>query len=201
VALVLRNRWSLLVLGLGILVGAVMFGFVTFLAPSLEANGESAAVAGTVVASYGLSVLLCSRLLHLVARVVSVPLILAGGAALLLLGYVAASVAQSLLVILLTSVLAGAAYAFMQSTFQTWATDVVPEARATSTALFASTIFAGAALATATVAGLAAAHQYSTLFLIAALVTLPVLIAGSIGRWRYPGSEILDDPQRGSQIG
>ena len=200
-ALVLRNRWALLVLGLGLLVGAIMFGFITFLAPALEAHGESAAIAGTVVASYGLSVLFCSRAFRLVARVLPIPVILAGGAALLVLGYLAAASMQTLPVILLTSVLAGGAYAFMQSTFQTWITDVVPEARATATALFATTIFAGAALATAAVAGLAAAHQYSTLFLIAAAVTLPVLIVGSLGRWRYPGSEILDDAQRGSQIG
>jgi hypothetical protein len=89
----------------------------------------------------------------------------------------------------------------MHSTFQTWATDVVPQARATATALFATAIFGGAALATAAVAGIAAAHQYSTLFMIAAAVTVPVLVLGTVGRWRYPGSEMVSNPQRGSQIG
>ena len=109
--------------------------------------------------------------------------------------------AQTLPAILAASVLAGAAYAFMQSTFQTWATDVVPEARATATALFATAIFGGAALATSGVASLAGAHHYSMLFVVAAIVTVPVLIAGTLGRWRYPGSELVDEPQRGSQIG
>jgi predicted MFS family arabinose efflux permease len=89
----------------------------------------------------------------------------------------------------------------MQSTFQTWATDVVPEARATAASLFATAIFVGAALATAGVAGLASAHRYTNLFLIAAIVTLPVLIIGTIGRWRYPGSDAIDDASPSTQIG
>jgi MFS family permease len=119
----------------------------------------------------------------------------------LLIGYLIAGTTQSVATILAASVLAGGAYAFMQSTFQTWATDVVPEARGTATALFATAIFTGAALATAAVAGLASGNQYSTLFVIAALATLPVLIIGSLARWRYPGSDAIADAQPTSQIG
>ena len=198
---VLRNRWALFIMALGLLVGAVMFGFVTYFAPALEARGETAAIAGTVVASYGLSVLICTRVFGRVARHVTVPIILAGGATMLLGGYLVAAGIQTLPAILAASVLTGGAYAFMQSTFQTWATDVVPEARATATALFATAIFVGAALATSLVAGLATAHQYAGLFLIAAAITLPVLIGGTVGRWRYRGSEVLAVPPPGSQIG
>jgi len=126
--------------------------------------------------------------------------ILAGGAALLMVGYLIAGATQSVAAILAASVLAGGAYAFMQSTFQTWATDVVPEARGTATSLFATAIFAGAALATSGVAGLASANKYSALFVIAALVTLPVLVVGSWARWRYPGSDAMVDAQPASQI-
>jgi MFS family permease len=117
----------------------------------------------------------------------------------LVLAYVIASALQTLPTILLASVLTGGAYAFMQSTFQTWATDIVPEARGTSTALFATTIFTGAALATAAVAGLASAHQYALLFAIAAAATIPVLIGGTLGRWRYAGSRDVAGPA--GQIG
>lgn len=197
---VLRSRWAMFLLALSILVGAVMFGFVTYLAPALEASGQSAAIAGIVVGSYGLSVLVSTRLFRLVARRTSVPVILAGGAAMLTLGFLIAAIGQSLLPILIASVLAGGAYVFMQSTFQTWATDVVPQARGTSAALFATAIFTGAALATSGVAGLASAHRYSILFVIAALMTVPVLIGGTLGRWRYPGSESVAEPQRGSEL-
>ncbi len=201
VAGVLRHGWALFLLAVSILVGAVMFGFVTYLAPALEASGQSPAIAGAVVASYGLSVLICTRVFRFVARRMPAAVILAGGAAMLLIGYLTAAAAQSVPAILAASVLAGGAYAFMQSTFQTWATDVVPEARATATALFATAIFAGAALATSGVAGLAGAHRYANLFVIAAIVTLPVLIVGSLARWRYPGSDAIDDAQPGSQMG
>ena len=191
VAMVMRHGWAILVLALSVVNGAVMFGFVTYLAPALEANGQSPAIAGAVVASYGVSVLVCTRVFGYVARRTPAALILAGGATMLLVGYAIAGAAQSVVTILAASLLAGGAYAFMQSTFQTWATDVVPEARGTATALFATAIFTGAALATSAVAGLASANRYSTLFVIAALVTLPVLIFGSLARWRYQGSDAI----------
>ena len=191
VAMVMRHGWAILVLALSVVNGAVMFGFVTYLAPALEANGQSPAIAGAVVASYGVSVLVCTRVFGYMARRTPAALILAGGATMLLVGYAIAGAAQSVVTILAASLLAGGAYAFMQSTFQTWATDVVPEARGTATALFATAIFTGAALATSAVAGLASANRYSTLFVIAALVTLPVLIFGSLARWRYQGSDAI----------
>jgi predicted MFS family arabinose efflux permease len=201
VAGVLRHGWALFLLAVAVLVGAVMFGFVTYLAPALEASGQSPAIAGVVVASYGLSVLICTRIFRFVARRTPAALILAGGAVMLLLGYLVAAAAQSVPAILTASVLAGGAYAFMQSTFQTWATDVVPEARATAASLFATAIFAGAALATSGVAALASANRYANLFMIAAIVTVPVLIIGTVGRWRYPGSDATDDAPAGTQIG
>ena len=191
VATVVRHGWAVLVLALSVINGAVMFGFVTYLAPALEANGQSPAIAGVVVASYGVSVLVCTRAFGYVARRTPAALILAGGATMLLIGYAIAGATQSVGTILAASLLAGGAYAFMQSTFQTWATDVVPEARRTATALFATAIFTGAALATSAVAGLASANRYSPLFVIAALVTMPVLIFGSLARWRYPGSDAI----------
>jgi predicted MFS family arabinose efflux permease len=200
VAGVLRHGWAVLLLLLAVLVGAVMFGFVTYLAPALEAHWQSPAIAGAVVASYGVSVLFCTRVFGYVARRVPAALILAGGAALLMIGYLIAGATQSVAAILAASILAGGAYAFMQSTFQTWATDVVPEARGTATSLFATAIFAGAALATSGVAGLASANNYSTLFVIAALVTLPVLVIGSLARWRYPGSDAIVDTVPAGQI-
>src|SRR5207237_4289330 len=77
---VLRHGSALFLLGLAVLDGAVMFGFVTYLAPALEASGSSSAIAGAVVASYGLSVLICTRAFGRVARHAPAALILAAGA-------------------------------------------------------------------------------------------------------------------------
>lgn len=200
VAMVLRHGWAVFVLLLSVLNGAVMFGIVTYLAPALEAHGQSAAIAGAVVAGYGVSVLICTRLFRRVGRRLPAAAILALGAGMLLTGYLVAAANQGMAAILSASVLAGGAYAFMQSTFQTWATDIVPEARGTATALFATAIFTGAALATAAVAGLAGGNHYSKLFLMGALVTAPVLLVGSVARWRYPGSDAAA-AQPAGQIG
>jgi predicted MFS family arabinose efflux permease len=189
---VLRHPWARFLLFLSVPEGAVMFGLVTYLAPALEARGQSAAVAGVVVGTYGLAVLIGTRLFRYVARRLTPALILAGGGSMLLLGFVIAAGAQTVATILVASTLAGGAYAFMHSTVQTWATDVVPEARGTATALFATAIFGGAALATSGVAGLASTHRYGTLFGFAALLTVPVVVAGSVGRWRYRGSGSAD---------
>jgi MFS family permease len=128
-------------------------------------------------------------------------LLLAGGALSLMLGFVIAATSQSVIAIFTASTLAGGAYAFMQSTFQAWFTDVVPAARGTAIALFATAIFGGAALATSAAAGLADAHAYGRLFTLAAVLTVPVLVGGSLGRWRYRGSDLISEDQRGSQIG
>src|SRR5207244_13588925 len=86
VAMVMRHGWAILVLALSVVNGAVMFGFVTYLAPALEANGQSPAIAGAVVASYGVSVLVCTRVFGYVAQRTPAALILAGGATMLLIG-------------------------------------------------------------------------------------------------------------------
>ncbi len=91
--------------------------------------------------------------------------------------------------VLVASLLIGLAFAFLHSTLQTWATEVVPEARATATTLFVTCVFTGAALGTAAVSRLASAERYGALFLVAAAVTLPVAVVASLGRARYQPSQ------------
>ena len=38
-------------------------------------------------------------------------------------------------------------------------------------------------------ASLAGAHRFGSLFLVGAAVTTPLLLVGTIARWRYPGSQ------------
>jgi predicted MFS family arabinose efflux permease len=191
---VLRHGWAWILLALALVQGSAMFGLVTYLAPALESAGQSAAIAGSVVAGYGLSVLACTRAVNRLAARVPAAALLGTGAAMLLLGYVLAAATQTVASILAASLLAGGAYAFMQSTFQAWFTDVVPEARGTATALFATAIFGGAALATWSVAGLANAHAYRALFIIGAAITVPLLAGGTLARSRYQGSPPVEAP-------
>jgi predicted MFS family arabinose efflux permease len=185
---VLAHHWALLLFGMLLVEGAVMLGFVTFLAPALEAHGQSAAIAGLVVASYGIAVLASTQAFKGIARRMPAPVVLAGGGVMLCAGFTIAAIDQGIVPILAASLLAGGAYVFMHSTFQTWATDVVPEARGTATALAAMAIFFGAAIATSGAAGLANAHNYRALFIVGAALTVPVLVVGTLARARYSGS-------------
>lgn len=184
---VLSRRWALVVIALALAEGATMVGFITFLAPALEAHGESAALAGLVVASYGVAILLGMALLRRVIGATGAPAaaLIATGGALLLAAYLTAAADQGPPSILLASVVIGLGYCFLHSTLQTWATEVVPDARGTATSLFVTAVFAGAAIATAAVSGLADEQRYGLVFLVAAAVTLPVTLVGTLARARY----------------
>ncbi len=166
--------------------GAAILGFLTFFAPALEAHGTAPALAGLVTGAYGLAVLAGTQVVRRLASGLRPWTLIAGGGACLVTAFAVAALRQSAPAILASSALAGLAYATMHSTFQTWATEVAPEVRGTATALFATSAFCGAGLATAALAGLAGVGDYSDLFWIAAAVTAPTMAVGAIGRWRFP---------------
>jgi MFS family permease len=78
---VFGRPWAVAVVGIAAVEGAVILGFLTFLAPSLESIGFSPAVAGLAVGLYGLAVLGWTRAVKLVSgRLGAAALILIGGA-------------------------------------------------------------------------------------------------------------------------
>ena len=185
VGLVVRRPWAVLVILLALVEGGVILGFLTYLAPSLEAEGYSAAVSGLAVGLYGLAILVWTQVLKGVAdKLDSYALILIGGA-LLALGYTAGALDRNLLGTALAAVLVGGGFAFMHSTLQTWATEVVPEARASVISFFAAALFAGSGIATIAVAPLAEAQSYGLLFAVAALIAIPLGLLGSLARLHY----------------
>lgn len=188
---VFSRPWAVFVIGLAVAEGAVMVGMLPFLPPALEAHGHSAAVAGLVVATYGLAVVAGMQLVkRYVRRTALTPAaMVALGGGLLVVAYLAAALDQGIAGILSASVLIGLGYCFLHSTLQTWATDVAPHARGTAISLFVTGVFTGAAVGSWAVSGLAGAGRFSVLFLIAAALTVPVLLVGTFARRRYPASE------------
>jgi predicted MFS family arabinose efflux permease len=185
VGLVVRRPWAVLVVLLALVEGGVILGFLTYLAPSLEAEGYSAAVSGLAVGLYGLAVLVWTQVLKRVAdKVGRYALILIGGA-LLALGYASGALERNLAGTALAAVLVGGGFAFMHSTLQTWATEVVPEARASVISFFAAALFAGSGIVTTAVAPLAEAHSYELLFAVATLIAVLLGILGGLARLRY----------------
>jgi predicted MFS family arabinose efflux permease len=182
---VLVQPWALAVIGIVLVEGAVILGFLTFLAPSLESTGFSPAVAGLAVGLYGLAVLGWTRTVKLVANRLGASALILIGAGMLSLGYASGAVGQSLASVSAAAVFVGGGFAFMHSTLQTWATEVVPEARATMISLFAAALFAGSGVATMAAAPLAEAGSFDLLFALGALVAVPLGFFASLARHRY----------------
>jgi predicted MFS family arabinose efflux permease len=182
---VLVQPWALAVIGIVLVEGAVILGFLTFLAPSLESAGFSPAVAGLAVGLYGLAVLGWTRTVKLVANRLGASALILIGAGMLSLGYASGAVAQSLASVSAAAIFVGGGFAFMHSTLQTWATEVVPEARATVISLFAAALFAGSGVATMAAAPLAEAGSFDLLFALGALVAVPLGLLASLARHRY----------------
>jgi predicted MFS family arabinose efflux permease len=180
-----RRPWALLVIALATVEGAVLWGLNTYLAPALESTGRSPAVAGVVVAAFGLATLGWTRLLKPLTTRVTAPWIIVLGMGLTCLGYTAAAWDQGVVGILVASVLVAACYALLHTSLQAWATEVAPDVRASVISLFATGLFAGGALGAALGAPLAAEGQFEGLFALGALAILPIGVVAALGRARF----------------
>ena len=184
---VLAQPWALVVVGIALVEGAVILGFLTFLAPSLESAGFSPAVAGLAVGLYGLAVLGWTRAVKFLANRLGASALILIGAGMLALGYASGAVEQSLANVSVAAIFVGGGFAFMHSTLQTWATEVVPEARATVISFFAAALFAGSGVAAMAAAPLAEAGSFDLLFALAAFVAVPLGLFAGLTRRRYSG--------------
>lgn len=182
---VLRQPWGRAVLALSLVEGAVLLGLLAYLVPALESTGSSPTVAGLVVALYGVSLLLASRLVKRAVGRTSPAALIGVGAAVLVLAYLVLAVSQELVPVGLGAVLIGAGWAPMHSTMQTWATEAVPTARATMVSLFAGVLFLGSGLATAALAPLAGRDRWMLVFGGAAVVAAGFGVVAAISRARF----------------
>lgn len=183
---VARSGVARFVLLCALVEGAVLLGTVTLLPAAAEGAGASTSVAGLATGVYGLSVLVCSQLVgRLSQRWDAARLLRVGAVAAVLAGSVLA-VSQGVAAAVAGAVLLGAAWSAMHSTLQTWATEVLPQARATVVSLFAGSLFVGSSLAAVLASGLADRGRYDVLFAAAAVLAVPLGAAAAAvrGRWR-----------------
>ncbi|WP_214367126.1 MFS transporter [Pseudonocardia sp. H11422] len=182
---VLRTRWAWMVLLLGFVEGIVVLGALTYLAPALQSLGSSAAVAGLVSGGFGVGALLFSRVVRLLVGRVS-PAGLAGiGGGFLAAAWAAPAITVNVPAVLIAGLLLGGSWAFLHSTLQSWATDVVPQARAAAVALFAAVLFFGSSVGTAVAAPAADAGAFGLLFRTALVVAVPLAVVAVLARARY----------------
>ncbi len=181
---VLTSRTALLLIALGLVEGGVLLGGLTFLAPALERQGLSSAAAGAVSALYGFAVLAFTRVVKALTRTTPAYRLAAVGGAMICLGYLLAAAVRGAWPIAAAAVLFGAAWAFLHSTLQTWATSVVPAARGTAVSCFAGGLFVGSSIGAALGAPPAQSGDYPAVFAVAAAVAVPLTVAATLtGRW------------------
>jgi predicted MFS family arabinose efflux permease len=185
-----RRPWARFLILFAMPEGAAVLGFLVFFAPALEATGTNPAIAGLVVATYGAAVLAGTRVVKAIAPRLPAWVLIAIGGGMGVGGYLVAALDQHAAAILLASVMIGGFYAIFHSTIQAWATDIAPEVRGTAAALFVTSAFTGAAIGSGLGALFAQQHQYGRLFLLAAALSLPVVITAALTRARYPGSMV-----------
>jgi predicted MFS family arabinose efflux permease len=181
---VLGTPWALAVIGLALVEGAALLGFLGFLAPALVTAGHRPAIAGLVVATYGAAVLLWTRVVKQWAGRLPPAALIAIGATMLVAGYGSAALSPGVAGVLAASILVGGAMAFMHSMLQVWATEVVPAARALVVALFVGALFLGSATAMRVFAPLAGQGAFRQLFAVPALLAVPMGLAAVLGRHR-----------------
>jgi predicted MFS family arabinose efflux permease len=180
------DRWVLLVLLLAFVEGAALTGAFTFVAPGVQhAAGAGAGIAGTVVAVFGVAVLGFSRVVRPLSARLSTPTLLVIGGTSGALGFAVLAVQRGVVGGVVACVLLGAAWAFMHSTLQTWATSVAPQARAQVVPLFSACLFLGGSTGAA-LGGLLAGHAlYGMLFAVSAGLFVPLTVASAVTRRRY----------------
>ena len=180
----LRRAFTPAAVGLyaiALLEGTVLLGALTYIVPALQHAGVGIGLAGLLATGYAVGVILGARAMKvLVHRFSRTRLILAGGAVLAL------ACGISMLwpvpaVVTVTATLIGVANAVMHSSMQGWATDVAPQARATTVSLFAASLFLGGSLGNFATATLAEAGSYAAIFGFGLLASVVLTIAATIG--------------------
>ena len=183
----LRSTWGRRVLLLALVEGAALLGLVTYLAPAVQSRGASPTLAGGLVALYGVGLLLTSRVVKRLAGRWPPAAFLGAGAAALGVAYTALAFSQAPALVAAAALLVGAGWASMHSTMQAWATEVVPQARATMVSLFAASLFVGSGVATAALAPLAGALRWGPLFAVGVALSAAYGLAATVGVARFGG--------------
>ncbi|MDF1604239.1 MFS transporter [Nocardioides sp. YIM 152315] len=176
-----RSPVTLLVLLFAFAEGAVLLGGLTLLPPAVEDAGATAAVAGAVTGVYGVSVFLGSRLVGRLAGSWHPARLIGFGAGCAVVGCGLLAISQEAPMAAAVAVLLGLAWTSMHSSLQTWATEVLPQARATVVSFFAGALFVGSALAAVLVAGLVDEGRFSLIYAMYAALAVPL---GVVASWR-----------------
>lgn len=180
-----RSGIALLILLFAFVEGAVLLGGLTLLPPAVENAGATVTMAGVVTGVYGLSVFLGSRLVGRLSARWHPSWLIGLGGTVAVVGCSLLAVSQEPAMAVAVAAAFGLAWTSMHSSLQTWATEVLPSARATIVSFFAGSLFVGSALAAVAVSGLADDGRYSLIYAGCAALAVPLALGAGIGRRRW----------------
>lgn len=178
-----------LVLLLALLEGAALLGALTLLPAAVEAGGASRTVAGAVTGVYGLAVLAGALVVGRIAPRLRPGLLIAVGGATLVAACALLAVVRTPPAAAAAAALLGVAWVAMHSSLQTWATEVLPGARATVVSLFAGSLFVGSALSAWIASTPADAGDFGLVFACAAAIAVPLTLLAVHGRSNWTRHE------------
>ena len=185
---VLRSPSTLMVLFIALVEGGILLGALTLLPAATEQAGAGPTLAGLVTAVYGVAVFGFARVVGRLSRTRPVWQLIAGGATACATACVVAAISRTPVVAACAAVLIGIGWASMHSSLQTWATQVLPSARATVVSLFAGALFAGSSISAVLLAGPASEGRFDLVYAALAVTCLPLGVLATVARarWRVP---------------
>lgn len=177
-AYVLRQRWSRVVLTTVFLEGAALFGPFAFLATHLHRTLElSLSAAGGTLMLFGAGGLTFAALSRLLVRRLGEARLAVAGGGTLCVAFLMLGLGTTLAPALVGAFLAGLGFYMIHNTLQTNATQMAPERRGASVALFASCLFVGQAV------GVAGAST-----IVERVGTTPIIVGGGVALLAIAGS-------------
>jgi len=149
-ATVLRSPWARLIIALGFIEAAFMFGAFTYVGADLHLRfGVNFAVVGLFVGAFAIGGLIYSlSVRRLVNRLGQIGLV-TGGSVLLAIAYVTIAFAPHAYFAPVAITGIGLGYYMLHNTLQTNATQMTPQARGTAVAIFSSALYLGQTLGVA----------------------------------------------------
>ena len=186
---VARSPVTLFVLLCAMAEGAILLGTITLLPPAIENAGASTTVAGLATGVYGVSVFVFSAFVGRISQHWPPGRLILLGAVAAVLACAILAARQQVAAGVAAAVLLGLAWTAMHSTLQTWATEVLPAARATVVSFFAGSLFVGSSLAAVIASGLTDQGRYGVLFAVGAVLAVPLGLAAALARGRWPSAD------------
>lgn len=160
------GRENLLLYAVVFLEGGLLMGFLTYIVPALQSVGMGIWLAGVLGCGFAIGVILGARFMRILVPRFSRTWLIGIGGIILTLSFAPSALWPSAVAYTVTAFLIGAANAIMHSSMQGWATEVAPQARATTVSFFVFALFFGASAATYLTANLAEQGNYTQIFAI-----------------------------------